>query len=159
TLSLTGASPTNTLGSPTTAILNIVDDESLNQPPGTIDTTVDPSVGFDGNVQTLIVQPDGKLLAGGDFTTADGFARNRIARLNPAGSLDSACSSTATKAGANDTVLALVSQSDRRILAGGRFSTISGATRNFLARLNADATIDTTFNPGAGPDNTVFALA
>ncbi|HTL55238.1 MAG TPA: Calx-beta domain-containing protein [Candidatus Limnocylindrales bacterium] len=159
TLSLTGASPTNTFGSPSTAILNIVDDESLNQPPGSADTTLDPSVGFNGSVQALIIQPDGKLLAGGDFTTADGFARNRIARLNPDGSLDNGFSSTATNAGANDTVLALLTQSDRRILVGGRFSAISGATRNFLARLNADGTIDTTFNPGSGPDNTVFALA
>jgi uncharacterized repeat protein (TIGR01451 family)/uncharacterized delta-60 repeat protein len=156
---LSGASPTNALGSPSTAILNIIDDETFNQPPGTIDTTVDPSVGFNNNVQALIIQPDGKLLAGGDFTTANGLSRNRIARLNPDGSLDATFSSTATNAGANDSVLALLSQTDRRILVGGRFSVISGAPRNFLARLNADGTIDSTFNPGSGPDNTVFALA
>jgi uncharacterized delta-60 repeat protein/uncharacterized repeat protein (TIGR01451 family) len=159
TLSLTGASPSNALGSPSTAILNIIDDETFNQPPGTIDTTVDPSVGFNDNVQTLIIQPDGKLLAGGDFTTANGLARNRIARLNQDGSLDATFSSTATNAGANDTVLTLLCQTDRRILAGGRFSAMSGAIRNYLARLNADGTIDSTFNPGSGPDNTVFALA
>src|SRR5206468_4841892 len=110
-------------------------------------------------VHALIIQPDGKLLAGGDFTTADGLGRNRIARLNPDGSLDAAFSSTAPNAGANDSVLTLLSQTDRRILVGGRFTAISGATRNFLARLNADGTIDSTFNPAAGPDNTVFALA
>jgi uncharacterized delta-60 repeat protein/uncharacterized repeat protein (TIGR01451 family) len=158
-LSLTGASPTNALGSPSTAILNIIDDESFNQPPGGIDTTVDPSVGFNGNVQALIVQPDGKYLAGGDFTTADGLARNRIARLNADGSLDATFSSSATNAGANDSVLALLAQTDRRVLVGGRFTAISGANRNFLARLNVDGTIDSTFNPGSGPDNTVFALA
>ena len=159
TLSLSGASPAGALGSPSTAILNIIDDETYNQPPGGIDTTVDPSVGFNGNVQALIIQPDNKLLVGGDFTTADGFSRNRIARLNTDGSLDATFSSTAANAGANGTVLSLLCQTDRRVLVGGRFSTISGANRNFLARLNADATIDSTFNPGAGPDNTVFALA
>jgi uncharacterized delta-60 repeat protein/uncharacterized repeat protein (TIGR01451 family) len=157
-LSLSGASPTNALGSPSTAILNIIDDETFNQPPGSIDTTLDPSVGFNGNVQALIIQPDGKYLAGGDFTTADGLLRNRIARLNVDGSLDATFSSAATNAGANDTVLALLTQTDRRILVGGRFTAISGANRNFLARLNADGTTDSTFNPGSGPDNTVFAL-
>ena len=36
----------------------------------------------------LPVQADGKILIGGGFTTIGGVARNRIARLNPDGSLD-----------------------------------------------------------------------
>ena len=34
------------------------------------------------------VQPDGKVVIGGDFTQVDGYARNHVARLNPDGSLD-----------------------------------------------------------------------
>ena len=50
--------------------------------------------GFDPNsnstVQVVVVQPDGKILIGGDFTTLSpngglSVTRNRIARLNPDG--------------------------------------------------------------------------
>ena len=55
--------------------------------------------GFDPNtngmVRVIVVQPDGKILIGGDFTSLspNGGAevkRNRIARLNPHGKLDAA---------------------------------------------------------------------
>src|SRR3954469_6143342 len=55
--------------------------------------------GFDpnanGQIRVIVVQPDGKILIGGDFTTVapNGgpvVTRNRIARLNPDGSLDAA---------------------------------------------------------------------
>ena len=36
------------------------------------------------------VQPDGKIIIGGAFTTYNGVSRNNIARLNANGSLDSA---------------------------------------------------------------------
>ncbi len=48
--------------------------------------------GFDPNVnsgvRSIAVQSDGKLLIGGDFTTVGGTSRNRIARLNTDGTLD-----------------------------------------------------------------------
>src|SRR3954465_7880829 len=55
--------------------------------------------GFDpnanGQIRVIAVQPDGKILIGGEFTTVapNGglpVTRNRIARLNPDGSLDAA---------------------------------------------------------------------
>ena len=39
--------------------------------------------------RSVAVQPDGKVLIGGDFTTVNGTNRNGIARLNADGSLDS----------------------------------------------------------------------
>lgn len=39
-------------------------------------------------VESVILQPDGKILIGGRFTTVNGVRRNQIARLNPDGSLD-----------------------------------------------------------------------
>src|SRR4051794_9766335 len=53
--------------------------------------------GFDPNanstVRVVVVQPDGKILIGGDFATLSPnggapLGRNRIARLNPDGTLD-----------------------------------------------------------------------
>ncbi len=82
--------------------------------------------GFDPNangaVRVVVVQPDGKILIGGDFTTLspNGGApvtRNRIARLNPDGTLD-----TAFNPNANGTVYSIAVQADGKILVGGAFT-------------------------------------
>ena len=46
---------------------------------------------------------------------------------------------------------------DGRLLVGGSFTTIAGGSRNRIARLNTDGTLDTSFNPDA--NNTVSAIA
>src|SRR5438093_1224674 len=108
--------------------------------------------GFDPNangvVRVVVVQPDGKILIGGDFTTLSpnggaAVTRNRIARLNPDGTLD------AFNPNANGTVYAIAVQADGKILAGGLFTSIGGQTRNRIARLNSDGTLETAFDPNA----------
>src|SRR5207247_8309704 len=59
---------------------------------------------------------------------------------------------------ANNLVLAVVVQPDGKILLGGGFSTIGGQTRNRIARLNPDGTLDTAFNPNANSDVNAIAL-
>jgi uncharacterized repeat protein (TIGR01451 family)/uncharacterized delta-60 repeat protein len=156
-LSLTQASPTNSLGFPSTAILNIIDDETFNEPAGSPDTALDPSAGFNGDVFALGLQPNGMIVAGGDFTLANGIVRNRLARLNPDGSLDTTFSTPTT--GADAVVRSLITQTDGRILIGGFFTNINGVICNHLARLNYNGALDTTFNIGAGADNIVYAVA
>ncbi len=58
---------------------------------------------------------------------------------------------------ANSTVRAMVVQPDGKILVGGVFTLIVGQTRNYIARLNADGTLDTGFNPNA--DGDVYSIA
>ncbi len=157
-LTLANPSPTNTLGFPNPVFLTIVDDESFNEPPGALDTAYDPAAGFNGDVLALALQADGKLVAGGDFTLANGLARNRLARLLPNGALDLTFL-TPNTAGANAPVRALASQTDARILVGGDFTTIGRVNRSRLARLNYDGSLDTSFNPGSGADLPVLALA
>jgi uncharacterized delta-60 repeat protein/uncharacterized repeat protein (TIGR01451 family) len=158
-LSLSAASPPGVLGNPSTAILNIIDDESFSEPPGGLDPTVNPSVGFNDAVHALVQQPDGKFMAGGDFTLADGLSRQRIARLNSDFSLDSAFSSVLPNYGANASVLGLVCQTDLRILVCGLFTNFNGVAQNYITRLNADGTLDSTFNIGSAADNPVYAIA
>lgn len=102
----------------------------------------------DNSVRAIAVQPDGKVLIGGTFTTVGGVTRNRIARLNADGTLD-----TAFSPGANDRILTLAVQPDGKILMGGAFTsvTVGGGSnaRNRIARLNPDGSVDTGFNPGA----------
>src|SRR5438874_1286038 len=97
--------------------------------------------GFDPNangiVEVIVTQPDGKILIGGDFTTLSpnggaAVTRNRIARLNPDGTLD-----TAFNPNASNFVDAIAVQADGKILAGGGFTTIGGQTRSGIARLDA----------------------
>src|SRR2546429_9734266 len=78
--------------------------------------------GFDPNanglVRVVVVQPDGKILIGGDFTTLSpnggaAVTRNQIARLNPNGTLD-----TAFNPNANGPVYSIALQADGKTLAG-----------------------------------------
>jgi len=56
---------------------------------GDVDLSFDPGSGVNGGVDALAVQPDGKVIIGGWFTTVQGLARAGIARLNADGSGDS----------------------------------------------------------------------
>ncbi|MFN6944977.1 MAG: T9SS type A sorting domain-containing protein, partial [Cytophagaceae bacterium] len=47
-------------------------------------------------------------------------------------------------------VQSLSFQSDGKILVGGSFTSYNGITRNRIARLNADGSLDESFNPGTG---------
>ena len=49
---------------------------------------------------------------------------------------------------ANDTVSSVALQADGKIVIGGYFTSIGGVARNYIARLNADGTVDADFNPG-----------
>ena len=159
-LVLTNVSPAGSLGSPGVATLNIVDDETYNQPPGTIDSTYNPSAGFNGPIFALALQPsDGKLVVGGSFTFANGVGRRQIARMNVDGTLDAKFSSYLPSQGASDTVRALAVQTDGRIFVGGFFTNFNGSTFNHIARLNYNGSLDSSFNPGSGMDNPVYAVA
>src|SRR4051794_28923165 len=79
--------------------------------------------GFDPNANStifaVVVQPDGKMVIGGNFTTlapngGSVVQRNYIARLNPDGTLD-----TAFNPNANATVYSIALQPDGKILVGG----------------------------------------
>jgi uncharacterized delta-60 repeat protein len=105
-------------------------------------------------VLALAVQPDGKVLVGGQFTTIAGQTRNRLARLNADGSLDSGFAATDVD---ND-VNAIAVQADGRIVIGGAFTQVGAYLRNHIARLNADGSVDTAFDPSAN-GTSVNALA
>ena len=92
----------------------------------------------------------------GGFITVNGISRSGIARLNSDGSLDSSFS---PGLGADNFVRTIALQPDGKVLIGGWFNTVNGVTRNYIARLNADGTLDTSFNPGSGPNNWVESVA
>lgn len=125
----------------------------VNDDPGILDTTFDSGAGALGQVNGVAVQPDGKVVIGGDFTWVLSQNRNRFARLNADGTLDASFN---VGAGADSVVNDVELQPDGKILLGGSFTQIQGHTRNNLARLNADGTLDLAFNPGV--DSTVLKI-
>src|SRR5207245_810246 len=88
---------------------------------------------------------DGKILIAGAFTTVAGTARNYIARLNTDGTLDSGFTPNVAYQ-SNTQINALALQADGKILIGGNFLTVGGTSHTYVARLNADGTVDNTFN-------------
>ena len=107
---------------------------------GTLDFPFDAGTVTNGWVGTAALQPDGKLLIGGDFSSVHGVPRLGIARLNADGTIDlgfdagSAAGSHARK---------IVVQPDGKILIAG------GITVSPFLRLNSDGSPDETFNAGS----------
>lgn len=116
---------------------------------GTLDTSFNIGVGFvdDAFVDDIAIQPDGKILAGGGFTSYNGQTVNRITRLNLDGSLDSSFN---IGTGFNNRVRIIALQPDGKILVGGLFVSYNGQTINRISRLNVDGSLDTSFETGTG---------
>jgi uncharacterized delta-60 repeat protein len=122
---------------------------------GSKDTTFVTGTGFNDTVLTITTQADGKILVGGIFTTYNGVTENRIIRLNNDGSKDA---TFVTGTGFNDFVRTIATQTDGKILVGGRFTTYKGVTEIRIIRLNSDGSKDATFVTGTGFDGTVFSI-
>ena len=128
-----------------------------------------PEGGFDSSftsaslndwANVMTVQPDGKVLLGGYFTELNGTPQNGIARLNANGSPDASFNIGAGVQGTDSpTVFAMALQTDQKILAGGDFASINNVPQRNLARLNANGSVDSTFNPGTGPNGWVETVA
>jgi hypothetical protein len=119
-----------------------------------VDTNFNLNLGANDTVRAIVIQIDGRLLIGGDFTNVNGVALNHIARLNADGSLDA----TFTTNGVNSTVQAIAVQADNRIVLAGQFTLANGVTRNRIARLLPNGAVDTTINFGDGANGPVDAL-
>ena len=120
---------------------------------GSIDTSFVIGSGFNNRVQAITVQPDGKILLGGLFTSYNGTAVNRIIRLNTNGSIDG---TFVYGTGFNSDVEQIRVQSNGFIVICGIFTTYKGTSANRIVRLNTVGTIDATFVYGTGFNGRVF---
>jgi uncharacterized delta-60 repeat protein len=112
--------------------------------------------GFNGTVSFTNILPDGKKIFGGSFTTYSGITAGRIIKLNSDDSIDY---NFIRGSGFDNTVSVIVSQTgDTKLIVGGWFSTYATTTANRLIRLNANGSIDTTFNIGTGFNGSVGAI-
>jgi len=131
---------------------------------GSLDSSFNPAgTGANTNVNSVVIQTDGKILIGGDINFYNGTTRNGIARLNSDGSLDTNFNTTGEGAIGvlfeSRNIYSIASQSDGKILIGGNFNTYNRASRKRMARLNMDGTLDNSFNPGTGANDFVYSIA
>lgn len=113
---------------------------------GVVDQSFNVGSGANAIVRRLVVQPDGKLLVSGAFTSFNGIQRRNIVRLNQDGSVDTTFEVTSN----GDQQEACGVQSDGRIFVCGNFTTINGASRKQLARLQPSGAPDLSFDFGTG---------
>lgn len=115
---------------------------------GTLDSSFVSSLLINEAINTCEIQSDGKIIVGGNFTNFGGLPINRIARLNSDGSLDY---SFIIGSGFNESFIGDIAlQNDGKIIVVGNFTTYNGVVNNRIVRLNADGSLDTTFNVGSG---------
>ena len=126
-------------------------------PDGTLDTTFSsPILNSAGSfISTVAVQTDGKIIIGGSFSLT-GLPNRTIQRLNANGTLDTTFDISQNP---NAQVRTIIIQTDGKILIGGLFTTFGGLSRNYIARLDANGQLDSSFNPGIGPNNFVLCMA
>ena len=113
---------------------------------GTLDTNFNPGAsgqvnGASSSVNALAIQPDGKILVGGTFSTLGGQICTNLGRLNPDGTMDTNFNPVADGPFVN----CLGLQPDGKIVVGGWFTKLAGTSCSCIGRLNTNGTFDTQF--------------
>jgi uncharacterized delta-60 repeat protein len=108
------------------------------------------------SVFAIAVLPDQRILAGGEFWEP---AVNLV-RLSTNGAWDETFNAHIGDVSADPIVAMLAVQPNGRILVGGaNIRTVGGLARYNIARLNPGGSVDSTFDPGLGPNrNWVYAI-
>ena len=101
---------------------------------GALDASFASPVSISGAVRTLAIQPNGRVLLGGNFSTGSSPVRNNLARVLADGQLDATFGATANT---NSQVRAVVVQPDGAILLAGSFATVGAQARVGVARITA----------------------
>lgn len=132
-------------------------------PDGSRDTSFNPVLFSNAEevaIYDLFVQPDGKTVVGGRYNTATGgmtLSQSFLVRLNIDGSLDQ---SFQTADEARKTVRSLLALPNGKMLAAKTLSPANGEMllESEVVRLNADGSLDSLFNDGAGARGKINVL-
>ncbi|EKD25230.1 MAG: hypothetical protein ACD_80C00099G0001, partial [uncultured bacterium (gcode 4)] len=109
-----------------------------------VDSTFIVGTWFNGSVNAVAVQSDGKVVIAGYFSTYQWQSANHIIRLNTDGSRDTGFDIWVWFVGFIAQALAI--QSDGKIIVGWSFSSYKWVSANNIIRLNTDGSRDTGFN-------------
>lgn len=121
---------------------------------GTYDDTFAIESGFNGEIYSLQVQSDGKIFAGGSFTTLAGETASAIVRLNSDGTRDNSFDSGN---GFNDAVLDTVLLPNGKLVCIGLFTIYDKSSVGHVVRINSDGVYD-SLSPYRNFNNIVRSL-
>lgn len=109
-------------------------------------------IGFNGDTTDAVLQPDGKVIVVGNFTSYNGTAVPGIVRLNTDGSVDTGFNTRVGTGSAGDGISAIELQPDGKLVLSGTFSAWNGTPAGRIARIQPDGSTDQAFiiNVGTG---------
>jgi uncharacterized delta-60 repeat protein len=114
---------------------------------GAIDPTFITGTGFLGGYpEDAVLLPDGKIVVVGTFTTYNGSACGKVARLNADGTFDATFVTGTGFTGSG--VSAIARQTDGSLLIGGEFTAFNGTPRSNIVRISSAGALDATYHPG-----------
>jgi len=125
-------------------------------PNGLLDSAFNPGAGVDGIVYAVAVQPDGKVVIGGDFARVDSTPRGRVARLNADGDIDTGF--VLASNAVDGIVRAVAVQTNGQVVIAGEFGQVNGVARSRIARLNVDGSLDTNFTASLNGPGLALAI-
>lgn len=110
----------------------------------TADILFNSAVHFDNILMDVKVDND-KIFVSGMFSNVSGVAKNDIVKLNLDGTIDN---SFDTGSGTEDLAGSITIQGDGKLLIGNAYiNSFNGTMASGMIRLNADGSVDNTFNP------------
>ena len=118
--------------------------------------TRNPGTESDREVYSVALMTNSQAIIGGSFASysdsTNTYTVNGLARLNFDGSLDPTFSpGSGINVGNGELIRSLALTPDNKVVIGGHFKSYTGIQRNDVARVNADGSLDTTFQPGMAP--------
>jgi uncharacterized delta-60 repeat protein len=111
---------------------------------GTTDAGFTTLNAADSLIAAIALQPDNQIFVGGTLFIVGGQQRFGNFSLNPNGNLNAAFAPIVKDSA---TISDIALEPNGKIIIGGSFFEVNGIQRNNLARLNANGTVDTAFNP------------
>lgn len=106
---------------------------------------------------SLLIQPDNKILVGGQFSHYNNINRNRLLRIFSDGIGEG--TSFITGLGFNNIVRDIGLQSNGNIIAVGDFSSFNSTNRNRIACLFANGSLNTQFNYQVGANSSIWTVS
>jgi uncharacterized delta-60 repeat protein len=124
-------------------------------PDGSIDETFNTPKGVNGPIAQVHLLPDGRIYISGEFTSVAGRTARKIARLLPSGQLDQTFD---TNNAFRRNTTSMVPLRDGRVFVAGEFISVGSTPRGRIVLLNADGSLDPSFDPGLGADDVINSL-
>lgn len=117
--------------------------------------TFAPILQTSGLISSMVLQPDGRIVAGGQFSEINGVPARNLARFNSDGTLDASFTASCAVRGGNPYVSSVALQPDGKIVVGGGFAEAGGSARTAVARLLPSGLADATFTSPLQPHSSV----